>query len=1050
MNIKDKRMLRKINFAIVFLFCFAISVRAQVVDYITHYGTKTVFEGKQLYDAGLVKNAEMKLIETVKQFPDNPAGDRAVLLQAATDIESGNYKLAEANLTKFIQNRDNSPFRPYAALQRAFATIETGRYEQAEYYFVEAQKYAEEEFEARDDSRYNNIAHQSLYWRGIAMAEQGKYQDAQPVFQECVENYPDGEYADDAYYALGQNAEVNRRYKEAIDYFDQIEENYPYSNSIVSSLIRQANSRLIRRNPTDALVLLNKTEMINGHIREQDSIGALYEKQTYVSNPREEVLYLKGESYNLKGNYERAMIIFSAFLETYYDSPLTHYVRLAAGWAELNMGNNNAALNHYDEIIMNISDDENSRVKALAQLYRTVALVRKGNTEQARKELSSLSVQPTYPYLGLALLELGQLQYREKEYDEAQRTLERGDRESIDASVSVRINLLLGSVYLEQERWDKSVEEYSDAEQLAERSSYIVMPQKDWYLAEARLKRGIALVRSHRSADAIPVLRSFLSQKEDALRTDEALFWLAEAYFRTDLLKNAQDTYNKLLDKYPDTKRREEALYGLGWSYFRRKELSKSANTFDKLIHEFPDSEFALEVLARQADGYFLMKNYSKASETYRRAKNRAPKTDEGQYCAYQLFHALYYMKSYDQAITSSLDFVREYPRSPYAPKAMYLVGWIRFLQNKYHQAIDNFKFLIKAYSQSGLVARAHYAIGDSYYNMGDYEKAIEAYKTVWENYSSSDLAPEAMKSMQQSLLILGRDDEAMALAENVIETNPSSPFARDLAWGKTEIFYSGGNYENAIEEYKNFIKKYPNSEKNDEALYRIGKSYLNLDETEKAIEIFHELKKKHPDSKYTSIAFLELGLMYKNKGDIDKADSVFSQVRENYPEQSSAAQAGFEQATMKFTMGDTTAALNIFREAADTYPEMEYGVQSRWKVARYLRYKGLNDSARAEFRILAENKANRSLAAESQYRLGELYFRDEMYEKAVDEFKKYKEKFSKFEQWYPLALMNLGECYEKLEKFEKARETYMALKTLHPDDDYGKTASLRLKRLPD
>lgn len=1051
-NTETSNMIRsfRIAFAVLLLCVFARTGSAQVTESrIYRNGSQAIEHSEIQFNKGLLRLSELDLAKAVKEFQNSPAADRASLLEAMTERALGNYSIAGEKAGRFINERNNSPLVPYAALLRGHTALEQRELPSAAKHMKKAVILAKKETDLRNDIRYRKIIHEALYWQGIAYALQGNYQSAGPVFQECYREHPEGKYADDALFALGESAEINRRYEEAVKYFRLIGSDYPFSNSFVSSRIREANNKLTLREPNSALVTLKKAESTINHIFAADSIGILYEPQTYISSPAEDIMYLRGEAYNSAGNFDEALLIFNAFLNTYTDSPRENYVRLGAGWAHLNLGNNEQALNHYESVIYSIGDGPGQRIRAIAQLYRAVALKRSGQVNVAQNEFTNLSFQPTYPFLGQVLLELGQIYYEEGNYPQAQRTLERADREAIDAVVACRIHLILGATYMELTRWTKAVSEYEAAQQLALKSTYIVMPRRDWYLAEARLKQGIALVQSHRSAESIPVLLAFIGDNKTGRRSDEALFWLAEAYYRSDMLKNAQETYKSLVEQYPGSKLKEEAYYGLGWSYFRLRDFRNSSETFNKMIEQFPETKHAVEVLARQGDGYYLAKSYRNASRSYKRAKNMAPNTDEGQYSAFQLCDALYRMNAKEEAITQLMDFIRLYPRSSYAPNAMFLMGWIRFQQQKYREAIDDFQYLIQAYTSSSLVPRAHYAIGDCNYNMGSYEQAIEAYKTVVESFPTNALAPEAMKSIQQCYIILGREDEAMAIANNFIDVNPDSPYAVDFTFNKGNMFYSGRKYRDAISEFEAFSAKYPDSEKNAEGLYWMEKSYINLNEPEKAEETFIKLRKNYPDSDFTPIGMLELALMHLQLNDIKSADSVFRQLQAAYPKSSSAAQAGFERALINYSMGDTATAMNLFRQVADDYPGEEYSDQSRWKIAMHLRSKSLNDSARTEFKKIVDGMSNPDIAAEAQYRIGELFFRDEMYEEAVAEFLKFKENYSGYDQWYLLTLLNMGEAYEKLEKYEEAREVYQSLQALSPDSDYGKTAKRRLRRLP-
>lgn len=1023
------------------------SLFSQLSEYPYEYGSEQVYKASVDFDDLLVRISEEELINALNSYPDNPSNDKAVIISANVDYLTKNYKLADAKLNEFINKRNNSPLKSFASIFRGYIAFEQKKYNKATEFFATAKKTAEEEFNLRGDTIYRTIAHNCLFWGGVAFCQQGKYQEAKPLFEECFRIYPEQKYADDALYFLGVSEEINRNFEIAINYYNTIAKKYPYRNTYLASRIREVNNKLILREPFTALDILENVKSTAVKISMQDSMGKLYETQSYINNAEADLQYLSGEALNIAGKYEQALIEFKTFLDNYSNPELNEYVRLGSGWALLNLGMNKEAIEFYD-IIINTEKPFNPRNKAAAQMYRTIALKRSGNTEQAMKEISALSIQQGYPFLGQVLMELGQIYYEEGKFDDCRRTLERAQREATEGIVAVRISLLLGATFMELRNWEKSVIEYGKAEQIALRSSANFMPQKEWYLAESRLKRGIALVLSHRNAEAITVLNTFIGNNKQDKRLDEALFWLAEAYYRSDLLKNAAETYTNLLQQYPASPRKEESLYGQGWSYFRLKQFKKSSEIFDRLAKDYPRSKYSLEVLARQADGYYILKDYKNASEAYKKAMNFSPKSEEGQYCAYQLSHALYRMGSYEPAISSLLNFVRNYPRSAYAPYSLYLIGWIRFQQKDYKEAIDNFRFLIQAYSQHDLVVRAYYAIGDAHYNAGNYEGAIEAYNNVVKQFPSDGLAPEAWRSLQFCYMALGREQEAILIADSVISSHPNTPFAQELFIKKADMFYSGMRFKDAVDEYQNFIKAYPDSKRNSEALYWMGKGYINLNDNENAIDAFQTLEKKYPESEFAPMGLLEYGLLMKKMNDIAKADSIFRSLEKKYPNDQNSAQAGFERAVIKQEIGDTIAAVKIYREVADKYKGTEYADQSRYRIASRFRSKGMTDSARAEYRQIAESMSDIALAAEAQFRVGEMWMRDTNWVNAAESFNIVRDKFAGVETWYPLALLNLGEVYEKLGETDKAKEVYNTLLTQRPDDEYGKTVKLRLKRL--
>jgi TolA-binding protein len=168
----------------------------------------------------------------------------------------------------------------------------------------------------------------------------------------------------------------------------------------------------------------------------------------------------------------------------------------------------------------------------------------------------------------------------------------------------------------------------------------------------------------------------------------------------------------------------------------------------------------------------------------------------------------------------------------------------------------------------------------------------------------------------------------------------------------------------------------------------------------------------------------------------------------QKYTQNPISAQAGYERATLVLYTGDTTLALDVLKQTAVKYPDTEYGEQCTYKVAMYFRNKGWLDSAIIEFRKLSKSNINANMAAEAQYRIGEVYMRQNDCENAIDAYSYVKDNFAGIEDWFTLALLNIGECYERIEQPGKAIEAYRAIVTLRPDDDFGKTAKRRIKSL--
>ncbi|MCL2038886.1 MAG: tetratricopeptide repeat protein [Bacteroidetes bacterium] len=486
------------------------------IDADYYYGGINTHHINLLLDMSLVKSAEIEVLDAIKKYYDVPTIDLNTFLKADIDLRNGNYHIALKELEIFIKERNNSPFVPSAWLFSGYIELETGNYSSAERYFLLAKSSANYDKSVRTDKQhYDNIEHSATYWLAISLCQQGKYLDAIPYFTESQKNFPNYIYAAQSLYALGSIAEMDKDYEKAISYYNRIESEYPYSNVILASLIRNANDRLLLRNPQSALIYIQRAENIYRKIIMKDSVGMLYAKQDFNENYLENIEYLQGEAYNQVAQYDQAIKHFNEVVNSYPKSNLMDFVNMGIGWAYLNKMEYENAIDYFQKVIdsrLDYSPTGNiSNVKAIAYLNKISALKKLKRIDEAQAELSLLAVRPNFPQLAFVQLELSQIYYENADYDLARKTLERAEREADNPKVLIRITSLLAASYLELKQYSKAAETYKKVIDIGEKADVLLIPNKDWYIVDACLKQGIALVSAQRSNEAITPLLKYIS-----------------------------------------------------------------------------------------------------------------------------------------------------------------------------------------------------------------------------------------------------------------------------------------------------------------------------------------------------------------------------------------------------------------------------------------------------------------------------------------------------------------------------------------------------------
>lgn len=82
----------------------------------------------------------------------------------------------------------------------------------------------------------------TLYNTTLQLYKEGKYEAARKEAQNFVAKYPKSDLADNSLFLVGETYLAEKRYKEAIESYQQVMDRYPKGNKVASALSRQASA----------------------------------------------------------------------------------------------------------------------------------------------------------------------------------------------------------------------------------------------------------------------------------------------------------------------------------------------------------------------------------------------------------------------------------------------------------------------------------------------------------------------------------------------------------------------------------------------------------------------------------------------------------------------------------------------------------------------------------------------------------------------------------------------------------------------------------------
>lgn len=863
----------------------------------------------------------------------------------------------------------------------------------------------------------SELAGEAAYWIGEAYSRMGDWDNAIKYYALSFEGYPIGRLRDYAAYSTGWAYQKKGIFSSAIEWYRRVIREFPQSGLRALAGIRIAECHFTQKE-------YRKT------IDELQNVKDL----TTQKEERGEVEYLIAESYYHLQEYDTARKRYSEFLSTFPDHRLKRDVEYSLAWTFLKEKNFGQALEAFTRLADN--DDH----VAHAALYRAaVTLQMMGRVDSARATF--LDVQKKNPageFADNALFDAGLIFFDQKRPGEAKVLFHQLISNYPNSDVIADGFRMYGECLLAESQFD-------EARQAFERALTSPNPSFDTKVGSA-FKIAWIYYKQRNLEQAAASFADFVENYPEHPYASEATFWLAESEYHLGRYAAARANYEKVA-ALPRHEKREEALYGAAWSLYKMDEFGRAITAFERLLSIFPNGRFAFEARLRIADCAFFLKEYRQAASSYRTLIRTHPKHEMLDYVNYQLGQTLYRAGDEDQAMEQFRSLIKAFPKSTYADDAQYMLGWIWFQSKEYREAIKEFEKVISAYPSSELVARASYSIGDAYYNLKQYAQAERAYRNVLQKYPDSPFVVDAISGVQFCLVAQGRSQDALKVIDDYVKQNPGSVAAQNLYLRKGDLLLSQKDYPGAVKEYQSFIDRYPTSDLVPTALYSIGKA-LQAQGDSRSIEYFDRAAdfEKASDQVVTQSLF-EAGNEYFQQKRYDLALKQFQRIENEYPNSNLRPDASFLKAAIFFENGDMEEARNQFEFVASRFGSTLAGAKANLALVRLHLRDHRYTQAMQRAQTVATTRTD-ELGAEAQYLIGVAHAEQGDWDAAVKAFLRVRYVFPAQQQWVIKSYLALGNAYEQLKDFRRAKEAYESVLKLEKEGEAMSEAQKRLRQL--
>ena len=509
--------------------------------------------------------------------------------------------------------------------------------------------------------------------------------------------------------------------------------------------------------------------------------------------------------------------------------------------------------------------------------------------------------------------------------------------------------------------------------------------------------------------------------------------------------KDAEFRFRRFLELHPEDPRDNLSYFLLGKNNFERKKYPKTLEWFTQIKPDRLPTENVPDFYYYKAFSLFKTEQYKDAQLNFN--KNLNPDDPYYHPAVYYTAYIDYTNEHYQSALEGFQLLSNEEGFSELVP---YYVAQIYFLQERYKELIEYAepwiskvstkrkremsRLLAEAYfheenyeksleyfpnyfeSPSGINRDDYYAYGYSLYKTGSYDEALIQFNRVINE--KDELTQITLLNMGDCYLKIEKFKHAQNAFKNAsqIDYDPSIKEEAFFNYAKLSYQLSFDPFDEAIQAFEKYLDTYPHSDKKDEAYIFLLNVYMKTKNYKSALDVIEKIR--YPDYKVKTayqIAVYNIAVEYYQLKNYDEALRWFQYVAKYDFEKVTLAESYFWQGELKFKKKNYRGAIDSYSQfiaAAQSYQSKYFSRAYYGQAYAQLKLKAYSKASENYHQFIHFDKGkNVKLNADSEQRIGDIYFLQKKYDMSIQYFKSAIDK-TDFDKDYALFQIAMSEGY--------------------------------------
>ncbi|MEM9367480.1 MAG: tetratricopeptide repeat protein [Planctomycetota bacterium] len=520
---------------------------------------------------------------------------------------------------------------------------------------------------------------------------------------------------------------------------------------------------------------------------------------------------------------------------------------------------------------------------------------------------------------------------------------------------------------------------------------------------EAFLMAGQAQLSAGDEQSAKQIWNELIRADDRGRMAQQARYKLGQLATSQANYKDAVELFQLILGSDADPALKPFARYAMGFAQVQTKDYSGAIESLTSLVDQTPPHTLSGQARLMRGTAYRGREQLSQAASDIRGYLALEPKGLNLGDALYELALVYQDQNKPAEAAEELKRLVQEVPAYPNMDKVIYELGWSLRKMGAEEEAVEQFDRLIQEYPNNEMLPEAAYYLGQYHYDAGRFGPAADAFLITADKATALELKEKALYRMGWSHFKKADFPAAEATFVRQFRETAEGRLHLDSMMMVGESRFKQENYDTAL------------------------RAYAKAREFIEAKNESSRTLRDATDRQVRELVYLHGGQSAAQLKQWDVAIDWYDELRERFPATNYLPQVFYETAFAHQQRGDLQRAIKLYTEVADKFRNV--------------------------------------LAAQARFMMGEIYFEQRQFAKAIPEFQRVMFGFGAekappdIKNWQARSGFEAGRCSEllvqnaqtadaKRRAAEFARRFYAYVVEKHPQHELRQQASTRLSAL--